>query len=153
MIKNELVIIGIPFFSMNKKYCLKLLDKLLEVLKIKYTVAVSLHLINTKKMKELNKKYRNKDKTTDVLSFPIDSNINLLENNNQKLIGDIFISKSKIKANALNYGHSKKREFSYIFLHSILHLLGYTHSSKINERKMNAICNDVLNFFNIKRYN
>lgn len=147
---NEIIIIGKHLFLPKRKHYLKLLNKLLQILKFKNSVAITLHFIHSQKMQELNKSYCNKDKKTDVLSFPIDSNFSI---NETQLLGDIFISPSNIKDNYLNYGHSKKREFSYLFLHSVLHLLGYKHENKRQEKTMHLLCEKVLNFFNIKRYN
>ncbi len=87
---------------------------------------VSVNLIGDKKMRELNKKYRHKDKTTDVLSFP---SVEFTGVEKQDL-GDIFISIPQIKRQAKNFGIQEKEEFIRMLVHSILHLLGYDHYKK-----------------------
>ncbi|MGM0437234.1 MAG: rRNA maturation RNase YbeY [Bacillota bacterium] len=87
---------------------------------------VSLALVNNEKIRELNKKFRNKDEATDVLSFPMD----------EEIWGDIIISTDKIIEQAKEYGHSKQRELAYLYTHGILHLLGYDHKTSSKKKIM-----------------
>ncbi|HKL75862.1 MAG TPA: rRNA maturation RNase YbeY [Halanaerobiales bacterium] len=87
---------------------------------------ISLALVNNEKIKELNKRFRNKDEATDVLSFPMDD----------KIWGDIIISTEKIIEQAKEYGHSKQRELAYLYTHGILHLLGYDHKTSSEKERM-----------------
>lgn len=94
----------------------------------------SIIFIDDEKMHELNKTYRNIDRTTDVLSFALEDN--------QKIklpireLGDIFISIPKMEAQAEEYGHSKKRELSFLTVHGLLHLLGYDHTISEEQEKL-----------------
>jgi probable rRNA maturation factor len=91
---------------------------------IKKKVALTILLSNNKNIKKLNKKFRNKNKATDVLSFPSEKKMNIKKS---PYIGDIVISyefMNKTKAlSVLEF----KRKVTKIFIHSFLHLLGYDH--------------------------
>jgi probable rRNA maturation factor len=73
-----------------------------------------------------NKEYRNQDKATDVLSFPISNDI-ILDEDNPMPLGSLIISVNHIREKALNYGHNYDAELSLLFIHGLLHLLGYDH--------------------------
>ena len=103
-------------------------------------ISASVFLVNGEKIQEVNRDYRNVDKVTDVLSFPMDL-VNFIfyegrakeffeaqeVHQVQYFLGDIFINLDRIKDQALEYGHSEERELSYLTVHSLLHLLGYDH--------------------------
>ncbi|MDO5715401.1 MAG: rRNA maturation RNase YbeY [Tissierellia bacterium] len=86
-------------------------------------VEVSLSFVNDLEMKELNYSYRGVDRTTDVLSFPLEDEFCLAN----RILGDIVINTRKVMEQATEFGHSKDRELSYLTVHSTLHLLGYDH--------------------------
>ena len=93
------------------------------------SVEVSVTLVNDKQIKELNKIYRNTDRVTDVLSFPMGENgkYDTDPNNGAKILGDIVISMETAVEQAERFGHSLQREVGYLTAHSMLHLLGYDH--------------------------
>ena len=99
--------------------------------------------IDDEEMQKLNKEYRGIDRTTDVLSFALNDNkhINPVINS----LGDIFISIPKMKSQAKEYGHSEKRELSFLTIHGILHLLGYDHMEKDEEEIMFGLQKEILN--------
>lgn len=96
---------------------------------------VSVVITDNEGIKEINKQFRNIDKETDVLSFPMLDNkviddfdfedINPLTG--EVILGDIVISLEKAKSQANEYGHSFEREIAFLTVHSTLHLLGYDH--------------------------
>lgn len=90
---------------------------------------VSVTFVNNEKIRELNKQYRNIDKETDVLSFPLgkDGNYDVDPATGVKLLGDVVISVEKAVEQAEKYGHTFQREVGYLTVHSVLHLLGYDH--------------------------
>ena len=90
---------------------------------------INVILTNPKNIKETNKKYRNIDKETDVLSFPMfeKEEIQNIEGNIPDVLGDIVISIEKVKEQAKEYGHSFERELSYMVVHGFYHLMGYDH--------------------------
>tara|TARA_Y100001970_G_scaffold246858_1_gene315109 strand:- start:1673 stop:2113 length:441 start_codon:yes stop_codon:yes gene_type:complete len=98
-------------------------------------------LTNNKKMKELNKKFRKKNKTTDVLSFP-------LNNNDKFYIGDIAISYEII--NKRSFQTNFKLEFDKMWIHGYLHLNGYDHKKLKDFNKMNNKEKIILNSLNKK---
>ena len=117
----------------NKTY-VDILNKVLqecykeENLKYK-NLYINIILTNPKNIREMNKKYRNIDKETDVLSFPMfeGNEIKKIKGTNQDVLGDIVISIERVKEQAEEYGHSFERELSYMAVHGFYHLMGYDH--------------------------
>ncbi|MCI9575662.1 MAG: rRNA maturation RNase YbeY [Clostridiales bacterium] len=90
---------------------------------------ISVTFVDNDQIQELNKKYRNKDVPTDVLSFPMGEN-GVYDTNHStgaKVLGDIVLSMEKAVEQADRYDHSLEREVGYLTAHSVLHLLGYDH--------------------------
>lgn len=121
--------------------------------------SVSLNFVSEKEIKELNNKFRKIDKVTDVLSFP-----NLNKKYTQKLaefdkeivdgqlfLGDIVICKAQAKRQAKEFGHSYKREICFLALHGLLHLIGYDHIEKQDEKIMQGQAEKILNAFGVSR--
>ncbi len=92
---------------------------------------VDVKLVNNEQIRELNKTFRNIDKETDVLSFPLgsDGNFDVNLDTGEAQLGDIVISIEKAIEQAERYGHSLQREVGYLTVHSMLHLLGYDHEN------------------------
>jgi probable rRNA maturation factor len=90
---------------------------------------ISVTFVNNEQIQELNKQYRDKDVSTDVLSFPMGENgvYDVNHTTGAKILGDIVISMEKAVEQADRYGHSLEREVGYLSAHSMLHLLGYDH--------------------------
>lgn len=106
---------------------------------------INVMLCDDEKIKELNLKFRNIDKVTDVLSFPMQcvnadslSSKKLIRNpeNGAVLLGDIVISLERCEAQALEYDSCFKKELQYLTVHSVLHLLSYDHMSESDKNKM-----------------
>jgi len=85
-------------------------------------VELSIVLVSDPQIKRLNKLYRNKDKPTDVLSFPIGEKVN-----GWLILGDIVISVDTAKRQAQELGHSLEEEIKRLLVHGLVHLLGYDH--------------------------
>ncbi|MFO7888003.1 MAG: rRNA maturation RNase YbeY [Eubacteriales bacterium] len=85
-------------------------------------VEISISFVNNKEIKELNKKYRGKDYPTDVLSFPLNEEVEGLI-----ILGDIIVSIEKVMQQSEEYNHSFERELTYLIIHGMFHLLGYDH--------------------------
>ena len=100
---------------------------------------VQLTVVNDIEIKEINKNYRQKDKATDVLSFPMHENI---RNNKydtfspELLLGDILISHDTCERQANDHSISFDDEFIHLIIHGVLHLLGYDHEIDENEAKL-----------------
>ncbi len=113
----------------NKEF-LKKVAKIVLKGENKREVGLSIALVGPTRIKELNKKYRGKDKTTDILSF---------SSNFQLELGEIVICLSEVKKNAKEFDSTFKRELSRVLIHGILHLLGYDHEkSKKEAEEMEA---------------
>ena len=95
----------------------------------KGSAEVSVRFVDNEQIRELNKQYRNIDKETDVLSFPLGENgeYDINHDTGAKLLGDIVISVPKAVEQAKLYNHPLQREIGFLTVHSMLHLLGYDH--------------------------
>ena len=116
---------------------------------------VSVSFVSNKEIRNLNKVYRNKDKETDVLSFPLTSEDGKKAINAETgfvLLGDVVISLETAVRQADMYGHSLEREVGFLTVHSMLHLLGYDHeTSPLDERIMREKEEAVLEKLGISR--
>ena len=103
-----------------------------------YDAEVSVTLCDNAYIRKLNKQYRNKDKHTDVLSFPIYDNgdFDMGECISGAVLGDIVISIERAKEQAAEIGHSFLEEVAFLTVHSMLHLLGYDHERSREEDKL-----------------
>ena len=94
----------------------------------------SLIIVGRNRIHNINLQYRNIDRETDVISFAeIDYDG---EFGDDSYLGDIFINVDRVKSQARKYGHSEKREFCFLFVHGMLHLNGYDHMTKEEEKEM-----------------
>lgn len=135
-------------YDSEYSYLEELLD--LAIKKLNIDGIFTITFIGDEMMHEMNYKYRNIDRTTDVLSFALnDSETNFTEEIN--VLGDIFISIPKMKEQAIEYGHSEKRELSFLTIHGLLHLLGYDHMTTEDEREMFSLQREVLENANITK--
>ena len=85
-------------------------------------VEVSVSFVEGEEIRVLNRDFRGVDRVTDVLSFPMDEVYGDFRN-----LGDVIINTAKVKEQAREFGHSYRREFTYLTVHSLLHLVGYDH--------------------------
>ena len=122
-----------------EKYVFPLLKRTLEVLDLDMKVAVSIVLVKSPEIKRFNYDFRKIDSETDVLSFPDGEEIEDIFQ-----MGDIIVSVDAIVSQALEYGHSKKREFSFLIVHGFLHLFGYDHQTHDEEQEMIALQKEIL---------
>lgn len=107
-------------------------------------------LVDNNYIHELNKNYRKIDRETDVVTFALEDNEEVNEEEH-RLLGDIYISVDKAKSQALEYGHSFKREICFLAVHGFLHLLGYDHMNKHDEEIMFSKQELILNEANITK--
>lgn len=117
---------------------------------------INIILTNPENIKNINKQYRNIDKETDVLSFPMfekEEIENLRKNGNdiEEALGDIVISLQKVEEQAQEYGHSFERELSYMLIHGFYHLMGYDHMNDNDKVQMREKEEGVLNKLQITR--
>ena len=151
--------------DIGKELFEEVLKKASEVLKLNVQLEISLVLTNNEEIQQLNREYRGIDKATDVLSFPLldldPSNRdvwlsrledNLIPGSGEVMLGDIVISVEKAKEQAEEYNHGIKRELAFLFIHGLLHLLGYDHEKgQKYEQIMNALQEEILLQCNLPR--
>lgn len=117
----------------------KVLDKCFEEENLEdKKLYVNIVLTNPENIRKMNKEYRNIDKETDVLSFPMFEKYELEEREalNKDILGDIVISVERVSKQAVEYGHSFERELSYMAVHGFYHLMGYDHIDEKDKIKM-----------------
>jgi probable rRNA maturation factor len=116
---------------------------------------VSLTLVNDKKILELNRLYRNMDCPTDVLSFAFDESDeeepSFEKIGDTHLLGDIIISTERAVVQAQEYGHSLEREIGFLFIHGLLHLLGFDHNEEEETNKMRQYEERILSLVDLSR--
>lgn len=151
-----------------KTTAIKIMDLILAKENIKTKCEANLYIVDNNAIKKINKQERNINKATDVLSFPM-INYDIVKNIDKYIkthksyidfydydkkivnLGEIIISADKVISQAKKYGHSIKREFSFLVAHSILHLLGYDHIKKADEKIMFSKQENYLNELGIVR--
>ena len=118
---------------------------------------ITITLTNPENIQKLNKQYRDIDKPTDVLSFPmfekeeLDQMIKQGSWEYDDILGDMVISIPQVKEQAIEYGHSFERELSYMVVHSFYHLMGYDHVRKEDKAVMRPKEEYVLSQLGITR--
>ena len=124
-----------------------LMSKTFKKLNIKQEFEVDVNLVNNEEIHDINREYRKVDRPTDVISFAflddVDGEIKI-KSDIPKILGEIFISVDKAIEQAENYGHSLLREMSFLFVHGLLHLLGYDHMKKEDEVIMFKLQEEIL---------
>lgn len=127
----------------------KVINYSLDFIQCPYETEVNVVITDNNGIHQVNKEYRNIDRPTDVLSFPMieyeeAGNFDIIDEENEDgfnpetgelVLGDIMISVEKVKEQALDYGHSELREMAFLTAHSMLHLFGYDHMEE-EERKV-----------------
>ena len=141
----------------------KVADVAMQILGQPKELSVVATFVDGEEIKQLNNEYRGIDKVTDVLSFPtidnvghgvIDVDMYPFETDcrtGYPNLGDIFICMDVAEKQAEEFGHSLKRESAFLFLHGLLHLLGYDHIEEQDEIEMKQAANEILSACKIER--
>lgn len=130
-----------------------------------FEAEISLTLTDNEGIWKVNKEFREIDRPTDVLSFPmleydVPGDFSQIENQTEDclnpdtgeiLLGDIIISVDKVREQAEEYGHSMQREFAFLIVHSMLHLFGYDHMEEQEAAVMEGKQREILECLNILR--
>ena len=119
-------------------------EKTLKTLEIEDNYVTSLIICGPISIKRINREYRNIDRVTDVISFALLDDEETVEYEDAIELGDIFINRDRVISQAYDYGHSIKREFVFLFVHGLLHLLGYDHMDKEDEKEMFALQKKII---------
>ena len=123
------------YYPLIEQYYLKTL----KTLQIEDNYAVSLIICGPVTIKRINREYRNINRVTDVISFALLDDEEVVEDDDVVELGDIFINRERVISQAYDYEHSIKREFVFLFVHGLLHLLGYDHMNPEDEKRMFAL--------------
>ena len=142
----------------------KVIEAALDYEECPYEVEVNLLLTMNDEIREMNQNFRQMDKPTDVLSFPMieyetAGNFDFLEDvmdafhpeSGELMLGDIVISKEKVISQAEEYGHPVEREYAFLIAHSMLHLFGYDHMEDDERIIMEAKQKEILEQLQILR--
>lgn len=161
-VENE---INAEFLFDIEQLLLTLMNEVLEREGCPYEAQVNLLLTDNEGIRQYNNEYRQIDSPTDVLSFPMleferEGDFSAAEEaeadcfepeSGELLLGDIVISVEKVKEQAIQFGHSEKREFAFLVTHSLLHLCGYDHMEPDEAEVMEKKQNEILDFLGITR--
>lgn len=142
----------------------KVINAALDYEECPYEAEVSLTLVDNNRIHDINKEFRNIDRPTDVLSFPMveyddagefafleDEDDCFNPETGELMLGDIIISLDKVEEQAIAYGHSFTREYAFLIAHSMLHLMGYDHMTDDDASIMEAKQRAILDNLNITR--
>lgn len=135
----------------------KVIEASLDYENCPYEATVNLLLTMNEEIQEMNRNFRETDRATDVLSFPMleypaPGTFEFLEEEDcafdpetgELVLGDIVISKEKVVAQAEEYGHSVRREYAFLIAHSMLHLMGYDHMEEEERAVMESKQKEIL---------
>lgn len=131
-------------------------NEVINVLEVKISrgkkIEISIVFTNDKNIKKLNKQFRNINKATNVLSFPIYEKefFNAIETENYIVMGDIVLSLETIKKESLEQNKTFINHLTHLIIHSILHLFGYDHISDSDAEKMENLEIKILKRLNIE---
>lgn len=134
----------IPKWRHYKQPLTEVFLKTLEVFQLDQNTHVSCVLIDQETMKQYNAQYRDKDRPTDVLTF--------VDDQEEHYLGDVLINVDAVVSQAQEYGHSLKREISFLFAHGLLHTLGFDHQTPEDEQIMIAAQKEILSHVPKRRH-
>lgn len=147
-----------------EKLAKEVVEAALDYVECPYEAEINLLLTMNEQIHEMNLEFREIDRATDVLSFPmIDyekaGEFDFLEErgdcfdpeSGELILGDIVISKEKVLSQAEEFGHSPKREFAFLIAHSVLHLTGYDHIKEEERLVMERMQREILGKLGILR--
>ncbi|MCR5079656.1 MAG: rRNA maturation RNase YbeY [Bacilli bacterium] len=127
-----------------------LLEVAFSMLEVKIPYEVDVSLVDDKTIQEINRDYRNIDRVTDVISFAFNddkSDLGKISGDCPRLLGEIFIDIPQALRQAKEIGNSSAREISFLFVHGLLHLLGYDHMKKEDEEIMFPLQERILSAY------
>ncbi len=146
---NTFAIINQTDYEINVKELEDLLNYALKKEKIQ-NAEFNIIFVDNEKIKEINRQYRGIDKVTDVISFALEDD-RTFPISDIRMLGDIFVSVDKMKTQAQEYGTGEKRECAFLIIHGLLHLLGYDHMTKDEEKIMFKRQEEILDGYGITR--
>lgn len=138
------------FYNLEKEAFNSVRNEFLKNFKISDNFILFIHSVSEENSRILNYKNFKKNYPTDVLTIPLFSNldeIEMLNNNNNEVLGDLFLNRILIKNNAIRYDKKLVEEYQLVLLHGLLHLIGYSHDdqdilSRIEEKILKKVWNE-----------
>lgn len=157
--------VKVKFAFDYKEFAQRVVDYCLEYMQFPYEAEVNLTLTDNEGIHAINKEFRQIDRPTDVLSFPMlnyntpgdfaflddEESDDFNPDTGEALLGDIIISVDKVVEQAENFGHSVEREYAFLIVHSMLHLFGFDHMQEDEAKVMVEKQKEILNQMNILR--
>lgn len=156
---------GMAFdFSMEKQLAL-LIQAVADYVSCPYEPEVSVTLVDKEEIHRINQQFRQVDRPTDVLSFPMmeydapadfagsafEESLTVSPETGELVLGDIMLCAPVICEQAEEYGHSQLREFSFLVVHSMLHLFGYDHMEDKERKEMESAQREIMQILKIER--
>lgn len=149
----------------HKELAQRVVDFCLDYMGFPYEAEVNLTLTDNDGIHTINREFRQIDRPTDVLSFPMlhytqpgvfdfldeEDSDDFNPDTGEALLGDIVISVDKVSEQAESFGHSIEREFAFLIVHSMLHLFGFDHMEEDEAKVMEEKQKEILNQMNILR--
>lgn len=129
-----------------------------DYLELEENCAMSVIIVDNEEIQNINREYRQKDAVTDVISFALEESVveddfpaiqEVMDESRE--LGDIFVSFQRAQEQAVEYGHSFKRELGFLVVHGFLHLNGYDHMTDEEEVEMFDLQRDILDGFGLVR--
>ena len=149
----EIITDGIEEKIEYKEIIKEVLSKCFKEEELGNHISITVTLTNPENIRNINRKYRQIDNPTDVLSFPMYEKEEISEVKQQKyevILGDIVISIPKVEEQAEEYGHNFKRELSDMVVHGFYHLMGFDHMKEEEKAEMREKEENILGKLNIK---
>ena len=138
------------FYNLEKEAFNSVRNEFVKNFKISDNFILFIHSVSEETSRKLNYKNFKKNYSTDVLTVPLFSNldeIEMLDKNNNEVLGDLFLNRMLIKNNAIRYDKKLVEEYQLVLLHGLLHLIGYSHNdqdklSRIEEKILTKVWNE-----------
>jgi probable rRNA maturation factor len=138
------------FYNLEKEAFNSVRNEFVKNFKISDNFILFIHSVSEETSRKLNYKNFKKNYSTDVLTIPLFSNldeIEMLDKNNNEVLGDLFLNRMLIKNNAIRYDKKLVEEYQLVLLHGLLHLIGYSHNdqdklSRIEEKILTKVWNE-----------
>ena len=156
---------GVSFDFDQERLIQILVEQTVEVLGCPYQVGVSVSVVTSEEIRRVNREFREIDKVTDVLSFPMnefdeagvfagdafEASMTVDPETDELLLGDIVLCADRVRSQAEEYGHSEKREYAFLIVHSLLHLSGFDHIVDTDRLLMEDKQRQILDLVGINR--
>ena len=119
--------------------------------RVPFDTHIDVTFVSDRRIREINREFRDKDAVTDVLSFPQFDPYEYMQDWDEVSLGDVVICEERAHQQAEEFGHSYERELIYLFVHSCFHLLGYDHETEEEKRVMREKEEKIMTQLDLRR--